>query len=126
MGPLFDEVQLKPVLCVASYFYGHLHFEPPSLVEIVLAVLVVLPILFTTVIVVAPGLSNAIIIPKIANFLGLPLRWHPWIPMISRIDQTHDYLMVITVDNLTKLKLIPNIFQKILGHHRLVSNWHFR
>ena len=37
-----------------QFNFGHLHFEPPSLVEIVLvAVLAVLPILFIPVIVVA-------------------------------------------------------------------------
>ena len=59
--PLFGSLWTfkKPVLvsCQARY-YGHLHFEPPSLVEIVLAaVLAVLPILFTTVVVVAPCVS---------------------------------------------------------------------
>ena len=55
--------------CQARY-YDHLHFEPPSLVEIVLvAVLAVLPILFTTVVVVAPCLSVTVQIKtKIGTF----------------------------------------------------------
>ena len=77
MGPPFDKVQIKPGLCVAIYFYGHLHFEPPSLVEIVLAVLAVLPILFTTVIVVAPWFPDAIEIPKIVTFWDLAFGMAP-------------------------------------------------